>query len=99
MATREIPHDKNFLVVVLQILSLLVSENEREEKIIECRNSLFDQIIASGLASPTHQRAFTIKDVIFVLLSSDYTEEAKNDFDSDAQCKISSNFPANNYFG
>ena len=70
MATDNITDNKHFLAVVLQILSLLISENDIDEKVVvKCRNSLFDKIIENGFAADkTKERAFIMRDIIFILL-------------------------------
>ena len=76
MAIHDIKMEKELLVVVLQILSLLISLNA-EEKLVNCRNALFDRITSHGhgLSNGSTRVPYIMSDIISVLLASDRTEE------------------------
>ena len=60
-------------MVVLQILSLLISLND-EDKLVKCRNQLFDHIISHGIAVAEANKIFILDDIISVFLASDCTD-------------------------
>ena len=79
--------------MVLQILSHLVSLNE-EEKLVKCRNQLFDQIISHGIAIAKSNKSFILDDIISVLLASDCTDNITLSLDLPSSPSFETNYDA-----